>query len=83
MTKTTKPFHPLIDDLPADTLAHIQTMLSFAQEFAARTADGAEMTPYETRIHTGLYALLRIVNEALDYEIERLAHYHPEKTVKE
>jgi hypothetical protein len=71
----TIPFHPLVDEQPADTLSHIQTMLTLAQELAAKTADDTEMTPYEMRIHTGLYALLRIVNEALDYEIERLQDY--------
>jgi hypothetical protein len=80
--KPTIPFHPLVDEQPADTLSHIHTMLSLAQELAAKTAEDTEMTPYETRIHTGFYALLRVVHEALDYEIERLQNYRPENSVK-
>ncbi|EGG92846.1 hypothetical protein IMCC1989_2449 [gamma proteobacterium IMCC1989] len=77
MKKPTIPFHPLVDEQPADTLAHIQTMLSFAQEFAAKATEDTELTPHEIRIHAGLYALLKVANDALGYEIERLEHDDP------
>lgn len=72
MKQPKPPYHPLVDDQPVDTLSHIQSLLSFAQEFTAKATEDAELTPYEIRVHTGLYAILKIVIEALNYEIDRL-----------
>ncbi|MEJ2417987.1 MAG: hypothetical protein P8Y45_13885 [Exilibacterium sp.] len=82
MKKPTPSTHPLIDDQPVDTLSHVQTMLAFVQEFAAKATEDAQLTPHEIRVHAGLYALLKVVNEALDYEIERLERYCPLTIVK-
>ena len=67
---------PLIGEHPADTLSHIQATLTFIQEFAARSTEEPAITPYEIRVNTGLYAILKAVNDAIDYEIERLADEH-------
>ncbi|MGH1486051.1 MAG: hypothetical protein ACRBCI_07500 [Cellvibrionaceae bacterium] len=73
-TNTTQQSHcPLIGEHPADTLSHIQATLTFIQEFAARSTEEPTITPYEIRVNTGLYAILKAVNDAIDYEIERLA----------
>ena len=63
---------PLIGRHPADTLSHIQATLTFIQEFAARSTEEPEITPHEIRVNTGLYAILKAVNEAIEYEIKRL-----------
>lgn len=76
------PFHPLIDEQPADTLSHIQTMLRFAQESATKATIDTELTPYQTRIYSKLNGLLRMINEAVEYEMERLQDYRPEGNVK-
>ena len=72
MKKPTPPDHPLVDEQPVDTLSHVRSLLSFAQEFTAKATEDAELTPYEVRVHTGLYALLKVATEALNYEIDRL-----------
>ena len=66
---------PLVGNHPTDTLSHIQATLTFVQEFAAKSTEEHEITPYEARISMGLYAILKTVNEAIDYEIERLDNY--------
>ena len=76
------PFHPLIDEQPADTLSHIQTMLRFAQESATKATVDTELTPHQTRVYSKLNGLLRMINEAVEYEIERLQDYRPEGNVK-
>ncbi len=81
MTKPTIPFHPLIDEKPADTLTHIQMMLRFVQESAAQTTTQATqdktITIQQTRISNQLQGMISMINEALDYEIQRLENYGP------
>ncbi|MGH1485706.1 MAG: hypothetical protein ACRBCI_05745 [Cellvibrionaceae bacterium] len=74
MKANTPPSNPLVDDHPADTLMHIQALLTLAQEFSAKNTEEPSITAHEARVHTGLYALLKTANEALDYEIERLGN---------
>ena len=76
------PFHPLIDEQPADTLSHIQTMLRFAQESATKATEDTELTPHQIRVYSKLNGLLRMINEAVEYEMERLQDYRPEGNVK-
>lgn len=72
MEKNKTPLNPLIDQHPVDTLIHIQSVLSFIQEYTARATEEPGITPYEARINTGLFTILKTVNDALHYEIERL-----------
>lgn len=74
---TTIPFHPLIDEQPVDTLAHIQTMLRFAQESTIKAAVDTQLTAHQKQVYSKINGLLRMINEALDYEIERLEDYGP------
>ena len=62
------PFHPLIDEQPVDTLAHIQTMLRFAQESATKATVDTALTPHQIRVYSKLNGLLRMINEAVEYE---------------
>ena len=73
-TKNNFSHRPLIGEHPADTLSHIQATLTFIQEFAARSTEEPAITPYEVKVNTGLYAILKAVNDAIDYEIERLGN---------
>ena len=77
MTQTSIPFHPLIDEQPAYTLLHIQTMLRFAQESTTQSIKDTEPTPHQTHLYSKVSGALRMVNEALEYEIERLEGYGP------
>lgn len=70
-------FHPLIDEQPVDTLSHIQTMLRFAQESTIKANVDTELTPRQARIYGQLSGVLRMIGEALEYEIERLEGYRP------
>ena len=76
------PFHPLIDEQPVDTLSYIQTMLRFAQESATKATVDTALTPHQIRVYSKLNGLLRMINEAVEYEIERLQDYRPEGNVK-
>ncbi|MEO0442964.1 MAG: hypothetical protein AAFZ92_04375 [Pseudomonadota bacterium] len=71
-TKAKPPTNALIDDHPVDTLSHIQSALTFIQEYAAKANEDVDITPYEIRVYSGLHALLKVINEAIDYEIGRL-----------
>ena len=71
-TYAVPPINTLIDDHPIDTLSHIQSALTFIQEFAAKANEEVDSTPHELRVYSGLYALLKVINEAIDYEIGRL-----------
>jgi len=64
--------NPLVDEHPIDTLLHVQAVLTFIQEYAAKSTEEAETNPHDVRINTGLYAILRTVNDAIDFEIDRL-----------
>ncbi len=68
------PNNPLIDIHPIDTLVHVQAVLCFIQEYAAKSTEDGELQlqPHNMRVNTGLYAVLKIVNQAIDYEIGRL-----------
>lgn len=70
--KTNPPSNPLIDQHPVDTLVHIQSVISFLQEYTSQNTCKMGISPKESRIHTGHYAVLKLVNDALEYEIERL-----------
>lgn len=63
---------PLIGKHPIDTLSHVQATLTFLQEFAARSTEEPELTAHEIRVNTGLYAILKTINDAVAYEIKRL-----------
>lgn len=75
------PSNSLIDQQPVDTLVHIHAVLSFLQNYAARSAE--EDSAFNIQINTGLYAILKTVNEAIDYEIERLDEYQMFAAVKQ
>ena len=64
--------NPLIDEHPADTLVHVQSVLSFLQEYTAKSTESVETTPHNVRVNTGVYNVLRIVSDAIDFEIDRL-----------
>jgi|GEM_PF-5091876 len=64
--------NPLIDEHPVDTLVHVQSVLSFLQEYTAQSMTGVEVTPNHVRINTGVYNVLRTVSDAIDFEIDRL-----------
>lgn len=76
-------FHPLIDEHPVDTLSHIQTMLRFAQESTTKACADIELTPHQARIYGQLSGVLKMMGEALAYEIERLEGYRPREGVEE
>lgn len=78
----TPPANPLVDQNPVDTLLHIQAVLVFLQENSAKATGEAELTPHESLVNTGQYAILKIVNDALDYEIDRLDHLERLRVVK-
>jgi hypothetical protein len=69
---TTVPANPLVDQHTIDTLIHIQAVLSFLQEYVSKTTEESDFTLNDVRVNTGHYALLKLVNDALDYEIHRL-----------
>jgi hypothetical protein len=69
---TTIPANPLVDQHSIDTLIHIQAVLSFIQEYVSKTTEESDLTLNDVRVNTGHYALLKLVNDALDYEIHRL-----------
>lgn len=66
------PNNPLIDIHPIDTLVHVHAVLTFIQEYTAKTTEDDDLQPYNIQVNTGLYATLKIVNQAIDYEIGRL-----------
>lgn len=71
------PSNPLIDQHPVDTLIHIQATLAFIQDYISKNTEDSDNTPHQARVHTGHHTLLRIVNDALDYEIDRLDKQMP------
>lgn len=66
------PPNPLVDQHPVDTLIHIQSVLALLQDYLAQTTHQPDITPDEAQVHTGHYAMLKLVNDALDFEIDRL-----------
>ena len=70
--QTTIPANSLVDQHTVDTLIHIQAVLSFLQEYVSKTTEEADFSLNDVRVNTGHYALLKLVNDALDYEIHRL-----------
>ncbi len=66
-----KPHNPLIDEHTVDTLTHIQEVLMFLQDYMFKYSEDADMALANPRVNTGHYTLLRLVNDALEYEINR------------
>lgn len=81
-TPPTAPYNPLIDQHPVDTLIHVQATLTFIQDYISKNTEDNDNTPHQARVHTGHHTLLRIVNDALDYEIDRLDKQMPLMVVK-
>lgn len=67
-----KPLNPLVNQHPVDTLIHVQSIVALLQDHMIQNTQQADTTTDEVHINTGHYALLKTVNDALDYEIDRL-----------
>ena len=72
MKKLDTPFNPLVEQHPVDTLVQIQNVLTFVQDYVTHTTHQPDTSAKEVQINTGHYAVLKLVNDALDYEVERL-----------
>lgn len=71
-THTKTPNNPLVEQHPVDTLVQIQNVLSFLQDYITQSTEQADTNAKKVQINTGHYSVLKLVNDALDYEIERL-----------
>lgn len=71
-TPTAKPSNLLIEQQPIDTLVHIQSVLSLMQDYIQQPAEELLTSSNQSRVDNGHLMLLQLVNDALDYEIDRL-----------
>lgn len=69
-TPCSTPSNPLVNQHPIDTLVHIRAVLAFLQEYVSKTTEDPDLL--DAQINTGHYAVLQLVNDALEYEITRL-----------
>ncbi len=81
-SKYTHQVNPLIDKHPVDTLLQIQSTLIFVQDYIAKIVEQSDISVQNVRTNAGLHAILKTVNAAIDYEIDRLENYQPLSIVK-
>ncbi len=62
--------NPLIQDNPADTLTNIEQVINFLQDY--HLTHSQPDSPQQSDTHSGLFWVLRSVNQAIEFELERL-----------
>ncbi len=67
--------NPLIEDDPADTIYNARSVLAAIQEYyCAKDLPNREQSEM---VYTGLFWMLKIADEALAYEAERVSNTSP------
>jgi len=66
------PSNALVGEHPVDTLMQIQSVIAFLQQYTTQAADHPDMSPYHSLVNTGHHSILQLLQDALDYEIDRL-----------
>ncbi len=62
--------NPLIQDNPADTLSNIGQVITFLQDYHLSSSEPD--SPQQSDVHSGLFWVLRSVNQAVEFELARL-----------
>jgi len=65
------PSNPLVDQHTVDTLIHVQEVLAFLQNYLLKALEESDIIPHDVRVNSGHHTILRMVHDALEYEINR------------
>lgn len=62
--------NPLIEQSPIDTLMNIEQVVTFLEDY--HLINSQPDAPDQANTHNGLFWILRTVNQAIEFEIERM-----------